>query len=156
MRPVKSVVFKSKVIYNDLCLSVFNIRFTKYNEKPKYSTKNNISDWAEVFLETKNHTSASTSSSRNFRLTAVIMCIVREAGSFERPRVKIITERKVIKAKLSDRMRNSEGGRSIVVRVMMSKPTASIRKVKRMNLNFMPVLMVTLRRYHLMKSLMAV
>ncbi len=138
-----------------MCFRVFNIRFAKYNEKPKYSTKNNISEGAEVFLDTKNHTSERISSSRNFRLTATIRCIVREAGSLKRPRRKIINESRAIEAKLNNNIRRSAGCRLIFVRER-SNPMISRRKVKRRNLIIMPDLEVTFGRYHLIKSLIAV
>jgi len=55
--------------YNDLFFSVFNITHIENNVSVKYITKNNKTEVIEVFLATKNQTSANNNSIRNFRLT---------------------------------------------------------------------------------------
>jgi hypothetical protein len=56
----------------------------------KYKTKNIKTDVKEVFLATINQRSANTSSIRNFRLNATILCRVWLSGSLDCPLKKMI------------------------------------------------------------------
>jgi hypothetical protein len=93
-----------------LYFNVFNTTNTENRVNAKYSIKNNITDDNPVFLATKNHTKAITSSARNLRLTDTSRCIVWLAGSFPCPLKKMTrisitrsvneTDRKKIQLKL--------------------------------------------------------
>ncbi len=82
-------MFKSVLFYRDLCFNVFNIKNIENKENAKYSTKNNKSEEAKVFLATKNQISASTISISILMEIATIRYIVRLAGSFFNPLLKI-------------------------------------------------------------------
>jgi hypothetical protein len=68
---------------------VFNIRYIENRENAKYSTKNNKREVAEVFLARKNQERARTISISILTLIAAIRYIVRPAGSFASPLLKM-------------------------------------------------------------------
>jgi hypothetical protein len=70
----------------------------------KYKTKNIKTDGKDVFLATINQTRASTSSSRNFRLTDIRLCIVWLLGSLVCPLKKMIRVVSAIIEKNGDKM----------------------------------------------------
>jgi hypothetical protein len=73
----------------------------------KYRTKNRKTYVREFFLLIKNHSSASTISSRNLRLKATRVCIVPESGSLVLPLRKIIRVTTAIKEKKNESVRTS-------------------------------------------------
>ncbi|NMC37746.1 MAG: hypothetical protein GYA41_05435 [Bacteroidales bacterium] len=68
---------------------MFNIRYIENRENAKYSTKNNKREEAEFFLARKNQERARTISISILTLIAAIRYIVRPAGSFASPLMKI-------------------------------------------------------------------
>jgi hypothetical protein len=80
------VILRFKILtYKDLSFNVFNIINIENKVKAKYKTKNNITEGNPVFLATKNHIRATTSSRRNLSVTATSECMVWAAGSRLRP-----------------------------------------------------------------------
>ncbi len=73
------------MLYKDLFFNVLIITQIKYNEKAKYSTKNNKIHDGVVFFAITNHISAINSSMMNLMLTDVKVCIVRSPGFFVKP-----------------------------------------------------------------------
>lgn len=69
----------------------------------KYKTKNNTTDDNSVFLATKNQIKASTSSSRNLRVTDTRLCMVWLAASFPWPLIKMIIVTRAIIVNIAER-----------------------------------------------------
>lgn len=122
------------MFYKDLFFSVFNIRHIENRENAKYSTKNNIREEAEFFLARKNQERARTISISILTLIAAIRYIVRPAGSFESPLMKMDRIIKLIAKKQRISIDRSYRVRAIFRMVIERYPATKSRQLSRINL----------------------
>jgi hypothetical protein len=90
--------------YKDLFFSIFNIIKTENKVSAKYKTKNIKTDCIEVFLATKNQSSAIIISSRNLRLMATRLYNVWLSGSLVCPLINIKSVINELSEKADERM----------------------------------------------------
>jgi hypothetical protein len=110
-----------------LVFKVFSIINTENKVKAKYKTKNNTTEVNPVFLETKNQTNASTSSSRNLSVTATRLCNVWLAGSLLCPLKNIINVNNAISMKKAESIITSLKLIAVFVCEKMKYPAARMR-----------------------------
>ena len=121
----------------------------------KYITKNRKTDVREVFLEIKNHTSASIISSRNLRLTETRVCMVWESGSRVWPLKKIVRVMSEITEKRAERMIISFSNRFDPENDFMKKP-APVRRILSSISNKTYLINLSHQNNYLIKSFTAV
>jgi hypothetical protein len=93
----------------------------------KYKTKNNTTDDNCVFLATKNHKKAITSSRRNLRVTATRLCNVWLAGSLSCPLKKMIRVTSATMVRIEESKATSPNPIPVPDFEMMKNPAARIR-----------------------------
>ena len=114
-------------VCNDLFFKVFNINKIEKRVNDKYNIKNNITDGSPVFLAIKNHTSASTSSRRNFKETDTIEYMTWLLGCLRLPMKKIYRMVTAIALKEPARIKISVNNRLIAVVFIRRYPADIIK-----------------------------
>ena len=122
------------MFYKDLFFSVFNIWYIENRENAKYSTKNNKREEAEVFLARKNQERARTISMSILTLIAAIRYIVRLAGSFLSPLMKMDRIVRLIAKKHRISINRSYRLSAVFSMVVERYPATKSRQLSRINL----------------------
>lgn len=122
------------MFYKDLFFSVFNIRYIENRENAKYSTKNNKREETEVFLARKNQERARTISISILTLIAAIRYIVRSAGSFASPRMKMDRIVRLIAKKQRISIDRSYRVRAVFRMIIERYPATKSRQPREINL----------------------
>lgn len=113
---------------------MFNIRYIENRENAKYSTKNNKREEAEVFLARKNQERARTISISILTLIAAIRYIVRPAGSFLSPLIKMDRIVRLIAKKHRISINRSYLLSAVFSMVIERYPATKSRQLSRINL----------------------